>query len=298
MHVANPIYDVAFKYLLEDSKVAKLLLSAIIGEDILELEFSAQEHIVEVNPLIKEKTPLTVCRIDFSAKIKTDTGFKTVIIELQKAKLQSDIMRFRRYLGLQYQNPGNSYDDKQEKARQIYCIYFLDYGMDLPPSPVLRVNYKLWDAYTGDEYPASGEFVSGLHHLSWIVQIQHLKERRRNEMEKILSIFDQSSITDSKYVLDVDEDLFPDEYRQIIRRLRKAMEDPQKRREMELEDDVIKELQDKERQIEAKDKALEAKDKALEAKDKALEEKDKALEEKDQIIAELEKKIVEMGLKN
>ena len=291
MHVANPIYDVAFKYLLEDSKVAKLILSAIIGEDILELEFSAQEHIVEVNPLIKEKTPLTVCRIDFSAKIKTDTGFKTVIIELQKAKLQSDIMRFRRYLGLQYQNPGNSYDDKQEKARQIYCIYFLDYGMDLPPSPVLRVNYKLWDAYTGDEYPASGEFVSGLHHLSWIVQIQHLKERRRNEMEKILSIFDQSSITDSKYVLDVDEDLFPDEYRQIIRRLRKAMEDPQKRREMELEDDVIKELQDKERQIEAKDKALEA-------KDKALEEKDKALEEKDQIIAELEKKIVEMGLKN
>ena len=37
MHVANPIYDVAFKYLLEDSKVAKLLLSAIIGEEILEL---------------------------------------------------------------------------------------------------------------------------------------------------------------------------------------------------------------------------------------------------------------------
>ena len=96
MHVANPIYDVTFKYLLEDSKVAKLLLSAIIGEDIQELEFSAQERTVEVTPLIKEKTPLTVCRIDFSAKIKTETGFKTVIIELQKAKLQSDIMRFRR----------------------------------------------------------------------------------------------------------------------------------------------------------------------------------------------------------
>jgi len=276
MHVANPIYDVAFKYLLEDSKVAKLLLSAIIGEDIQELEFSAQERTVEVAPLIKEKTPLTVCRIDFSAKIKTETGFKTVIIELQKAKLQSDIMRFRRYLGLQYQNPSNSYDDKQEKARQIYCVYFLDYGMDLPPSPVLRVNYKVWDAYTGDEYPASGEFVSGLHHLSWIVQIHHLKERRRNALEKILSIFDQSNVTDIKYILDVDEDLFPDEYRQIIRRLRKAMEDPQKRREMELEDDVVKELQDKERQIEAKTKALE---------------------EKDQIIAKLEKENAELKLK-
>jgi len=31
MHIANPIYDVAFKYMLEDHKVAKLFLSAIIG---------------------------------------------------------------------------------------------------------------------------------------------------------------------------------------------------------------------------------------------------------------------------
>ena len=284
MHIANPIYDVVFKYMLEDNKVAKLFLSAIIGETIVELDFCAQERTVEIQQRTEEKSPLTVCRFDFSAKIKTETGFKTIIIELQKAKFQSDLMRFRRYLGIQYQNPDHTHDEKQEKARQIYCIYFLYYGMDLPPRPVLKVNYAVEDAYTGDEFPASGEFVSGLHHRSWIVQIRELKQHRRNELEKILSIFDQSNVTDLRYILDVDDEAFPEEYRQIIRRLRKAMEDPKKRREMELEDDIIKELQDKERQIEEKDKALE--------------EKDKALEEKDNTIAKLEKAIAELKSKN
>jgi len=290
MHIANPIYDVVFKYMLEDNKVAKLFLSAIIGENIAELDFSAQERTMEIQRRDKESPPLTVCRFDFSAKIKTEAGFKTVTIELQKAKLQSDLMRFRRYLGLHYQSTNNTSDEKQEKARQIYCIYFLDYGMDLPPRPVLKVNYKVEDAYTGDEFPASGEFVSGLHHHSWIVQIRELKQRRRNDLEKILSIFDQSSVTDLRYILDVDDEAFPEEYQQIIRRLRKAMEDPKKRREMELEDDIIKELKERERLIEEKERQIEE-------KNKALEEKDKTISDSAKTIAELEKEIAELKLK-
>jgi hypothetical protein len=281
--------------MLEDNKVAKLLLSAIIGENIAELEFSAQERTVEIQRS-DEKSPLTVCRFDFSAKIKTEAGFKTVIIELQKAKLQSDLMRFRRYLGIQYQNPNNTYDEKQEKARQIYCIFFLDYGMDLPPRPVLNVDYRVWDAYTGDEFPARGEFVSGLHHRSWIVQIRELKQHRRNITEQILSVFDQSNITELRYILDVDEDAFPEEYRQIIRRLRKAMEDPKKRREMELEDDIIKELLDKERQIDENAKIIADKDQTIADKDQTIADKDQTIADKDQTIAELEKEIAELKL--
>ena len=292
MHIANPIYDVAFKYMLEDHKVAKLFLSATIGEKITELDFSAQERIVELPPYIADRVPLTVSRLDFSAKIETDTGFKTVVIELQKAKYMTDLMRFRRYLGLHYQNPDNSYDAQQVKAREIYCIYFLNYGMDLPARPVLKVNYTVQDAYTGDEFPADGEFVSGLHHRSWIVQINQLKERRRNDLEKILSVFDQSNVTDgTKHILDVDEDTFPEEYRQIIRRLRKAMEDPQKRREMELEDDIIKELQDKERQIEEKDKTIVD-------MGKTIADNAKTIANKDQAIAELKKELIELKIKN
>lgn len=286
MHIANPIYDVVFKYMLEDNKVAKLFLSAIIGEEIIELEFSAQERTVEARwpekekEKQKEKAPLTVCRVDFSARIKTDTGFKTVIIELQKAKFLADLMRFRRYLGLHYQSENNT-SDEQQRARQIYCIYFLAYGMDLPPRPVLKVNYTVQDVYTGDEFPASGEFVSGLHHRSWIVQINQLKKKRRTDLEKLLAIFDQSNLTGLRHILDVDDEHFPEAYREIMRRLRKAMEDPQKRREMELEDDIIRELQDKERQI-----AEGA---------KTINEMEQTIADKDKTIAELKKIIADMN---
>ena len=36
--IANPIYDVVFKFMMEDEKVAKLLLSALLKKDIIELQ--------------------------------------------------------------------------------------------------------------------------------------------------------------------------------------------------------------------------------------------------------------------
>jgi membrane-associated HD superfamily phosphohydrolase len=301
MHIANPIYDVVFKYLLEDNKVAKLFLSAIIGEQITELEFSAQEQTVEVQPS-RENVPITVIRFDFSAKIKTPEGFKTIGIELQKAKFLSDLMRFRRYLGLRYQNSANTYLEVvahktkkkkvkqeepkiEEKPRQIYCIYFLAYGMDLPACPVLKVDYRVEDAYSGEEFPSSGEFVAGLHHRSWIVQINELKERRRNNLEKLLAVFDQSAQI-NKYILDVDDESIPEAYREIIRRLRKAMEDPVKRREMELEDDIVNEFKDKERQIEKAKKTITEQSNTIVEKDNTIAEQSNTIAEKDNTIAE------------
>ena len=302
MHIANPIYDVVFKYLLEDNKVAKLLLSAIIGETITELEFSAQEQTVEIQQDTQNRPPLTVCHFDFSAKIKTETGLKTTSIELQKAQLQSDLLRFRRYLGVQYQSSGNTYlvpvkkkknqkKEFQEKPREIYCIYFLSYGMDLPKRPVLKVNYKIEDAYNGEEFPASGEFVSGLHHRSWIVQINELKKHRRNMLEKILAVFDQSAMTDHRHILDVDDESFPETYREIIRRLRKVMEDPKKRREMELEDDIINELKNMERKVEEVKK--EAKKQVADAEKEAEKKVADAEKEAEKKVANAEKKVAD-----
>ncbi len=102
MHIANPIYDVVFKYLMEDSKIAKLILSTIIEEEVLNLEFKPQEYTT-----LLEQPPLTVYRLDFSATIKTPEGSKNVLIEIQKAKYSSDIVRFRRYLGEHYKNREN-----------------------------------------------------------------------------------------------------------------------------------------------------------------------------------------------
>jgi hypothetical protein len=116
----------------------------------VELDFASQEHTVYIPAKKKSGRKkeegtginLTVCRFDFSARISVpEGGHKTVLIELQKAKLASDIMRFRRYLGQHYRNPENTYgSEENRKARQIYCIFLLRYDIGFPRSPVIRVD--------------------------------------------------------------------------------------------------------------------------------------------------------------
>ena len=106
MQIANPIYDAVFKYLMEDKKIAKLFLSTIIEEEIVTIDFLPKEQ-----TLFMEKGSLTVQKMDFSAKIKTENGEKQVISEVPKAKFSTDIIRFRKYLGEQY--------SRKEKHKKI-----------------------------------------------------------------------------------------------------------------------------------------------------------------------------------
>ena len=46
MLIANPIYDVVFKYLLDDAEIARGLLSAILGVEIVSLDVKPQETLV------------------------------------------------------------------------------------------------------------------------------------------------------------------------------------------------------------------------------------------------------------
>ena len=42
--IPNPLYDVVFRYLMDNPQVAKLVLTAILGERVSELEFQATEQ--------------------------------------------------------------------------------------------------------------------------------------------------------------------------------------------------------------------------------------------------------------
>jgi hypothetical protein len=307
MHIANPIYDTVFKFMMEDNRVAKAFLSAIIQEEVVELDFASQERTVRASSKKESKREtehpdinLTVCRFDFSAWIATsDGGFKTVLIELQKAKFASDIMRFRRYLGLHYQNPDNTCGSEGDrKARQIYCIFLLGHDIGIAGSPVIRVDSTARDVTTDEALNASNEFIRSLHHRSWIVQMEYLKYRRRTDLEKLLSIFDQENRTKNHHILNVDEDDFPEDYSFVIRRLRMACESERIQIEMEMEDDYFEEFRVKEREIARKEKVIEEQGKALEEKDRALEEQGKALEEKNRAIEELKKQLSEIRKRN
>jgi len=291
MEIANPIYDVVFKYMMEDNTVAKLLISTIIGEEIVSLDPKPQEHTRE-NEKIKGEIPnLTVYRLDFSAKIKTTSGeYKVIVIEMQKAELPTDIMRFRRYLGEQYIDSDNRIADNEEiDAMQIYAIYFLGKELGIYDTPVLSVSPEVKDVSTGKIVGDKNKFIEGLHHKSWIVQISCLKARRRNELEQLLSIFDQSNRTSDIHILNVREEDFPEKYRPIIRRLKGAASDSKVKKQMKEDDEILKYLRDVAR-IEA-NKLLKEKEKTIEEKDKKLEENKKELEEKDKLLESLQKEI-------
>jgi hypothetical protein len=284
--------------MMSDSKVAKTFLSAIIGEKIVKLDFTSTEYTlktgIEKRQIDRTLEQLVVCRFDFAAKIKTENGeYKTVIIELQKAKFATDIMRFRKYLGTMYQNAENTSDRHRVKARQIYCIYLLNYEIDLSDCPIIKVDYVVSDLTTGEELNKKNKFIESLNHKSWIVQVRQLKEKRRNELENLLSIFDQDNITDDRHILNIDESQFSKEYQHIIRKLREAYESKQVRNEMQMEDDYINELLMKDEELQLKDEIIAENEKTISEKDKTIEEQEKTIEEKEKTIAEKDKTIEE-----
>jgi hypothetical protein len=305
MQIANPVYDVVFKYLMHDNTIAKKIISLIIGEEIETLDFQPTEYSDDVDK--GNRGSLTVYRLDFAATIRLpDKSCKRIIIEIQKAKFPADIMRFRNYLGKQYANKNNVYEkDNRQKACPILSIYFLGHRLENVHVPVTRVQRKYYDNATGEELAIQEDFIESLTHNSFVIQIPELRKKRRNLLEQVLSVFEQPVSEKTPHFLDFSESDYPPEYREVIRRLIKAAAEPRVRQTMDVEDEIIEELGNLERLIAIRDKTIEEKEKALEEKEKVLEdnarvlednartieEKAKALEDKDKLILELKRQL-------
>ena len=298
--IANPIYDVCFKYLMEDTVVAKHLLSALLKKEVLEISLLNRELPSERDVYIK------MFRIDFSARIKSsDGGVQQVIIELQKSWVEAEILRFRRYLGSQYSKAENVIDsDKASEAIgvPIVSIYILGHNLVEVKYPVIYVKRSYLDY---DENPISGKdnFIESLTHDSIVVQIPSLPMKTQNRLDKLLRFFDQRNITsnDAHYLsFDIDdEDLKSDDaIKAIEHRLSMAAKSPEIREIMEMEDEIMIGINKRDAKIVEKEKELVQKIAELEHKEKVIEEKDQVIEEKDQMISSAIKVLSDMGLTN
>ena len=115
--IANPIYDAVFKYLMEDNRVAKTVLSALLQREVVEVEMRKHEYTNGT------RDKISMFRIDFGAKVRQDDGsLKLVLIELQKTWLETETLRFRQYLGTQYANPDNILKDDNPNGYGIPMI--------------------------------------------------------------------------------------------------------------------------------------------------------------------------------
>ena len=263
LYLANPIYDAVFKYLMEDERIARTLISALLKKKVVHLEQRPHEYVNTT------RNNISMFRIDFGATIREDDGHEhLVLIELQKTWLETETLRFRQYLGAQYNRKENIVGKgKATHALPMVAVYILGHLVDGFHVPVVYVNHKTYD-YDGNllETNAPSPFVDSLTHNSIIVQIPLLHGQVNNRLEQILSIFDQTNVTgNSKQTIEFDDDEYAGdaEMEYIVKRLLSAASNPEVRQEMNVEDEFFKANEDRDTAIMARDKTIDEQGKAL-----------------------------------
>ena len=286
MIIANPIYDVVFKYLLEDIGIARELLSTILGEEVVSLDVKPQETTTE-----NTSASVSILRFDFKAVLKTQTGeHKKALIELQKAKQVFDVMRFRRYLGDNYRKEDVIFENggtSKKVPLPIVTIYFLGFPLDNIKNAVVKINREYRDVITQEILEVKEDFVELLTHDSYLIQLKLLAGKSRTKLEKVLQIFSPEFKTEDNHQVNFKGDLNEPLVQKIVARLERAIASEEIREKMDVEDEIDRIFErelaklalEKDKIIAAKDQELEAKDQELEAERQKAEELQRELEE-------------------
>lgn len=257
IYIANPIYDIVFKYLMEDERVVKILLTALLKKPVVEVEMRKHEY------TNVQRDKISMFRIDFAAKVREEDGsIRLVLIELQKTWLETETLRFRQYLGAQYANPDNMLKEDERKSRGIpmVAVYLLGHRVGDIEEPVLYVKHQSFD-YEGNVVTQGlpDPFVDSLTHNSILVQIPRLHGHVNNRLEELLSVFDQTRKNkDNRQVMDINEADYVDdaEMMLIINRLVAAAADPNIRQAMNDEEIYLRPIEDRDTAIMLRDKQL------------------------------------------
>ena len=295
MLIANPIYDIVFKYLMEDLDIAKDILSLILNTEIVSLSVQPQETTSEVK--ISDKPPINIYRLDFVAVFKeADGSTKKALIELQKTKRSTNVTRFRKYLGENYKKEDKTIVNGVEIAEplELITIYLLGFELDDVPVAVMKVKNCFVDAVTGNTLPnePKDKFIRLLNHESYTIQIPKLQPNLKSRLEQTLNVFNQKYQTSDVHTLNYDEDTNDPLIAKIVSRLMRAIADETLKRQMDFEDEIETELKmldvrfdDVVRESKNKDNLLIAKDKELLNKDNELKNKDSELKNKDNLLS-------------
>ena len=275
MIIANPIYDVVFKRLMENDKVAKFFIGTLLDQSIESIQVKPQEF-----TYVDELAGLAVFRMDFIATVKTQSGeLKKVLIEIQKARNQIDLMRFRNYLAEQYKKEDVVNDEKV--ILPITTIYILGFKLPEIETPCLKVERNYKDLVLNQQIKSKSDFVEKLTHDSYIVQVNRITDRYQTRLDKLLSVFEQSNFVDDKKIIkQFNHPTDLNEIEEATNILHYSGTDPEEKKKIETEQEAWRTVN---AMFENEKKEFL----------KILTEKDQALTEKDKLIEELMKKLAE-----
>jgi len=234
MRIANPLYDHAFKYLMSNNRLAKKVLSVILDKEVLELELSQQEMVVE-----DDVRMFTLYRLDFKAKIRDQDGrVETVLIELQKSKLPTNMLRFRSYLGMAYSQKPTvpAVVGADDEVYPIISIYIMGYNIVDIPVMAIKVDRRIVDVSLQQEVDIQSDFIDMLTHTCHILQVRRLPEQRRTRIERFLSLFNQAWVKEENYILDLED--VPEEFKDLAEYLARPLLNTEMRLQLQAEQEV------------------------------------------------------------
>ena len=297
IHVANPIYDSVFKYIMEDERIAKTMLSALLKKEVVKVTVRPHEYSNTT------RDTLSMFRIDFAATVREGDVIKdrVVLIELQKTWLNTETLRFRQYLGAQYSNKNNIREANDKGfAYPMVAVYLLGHRVGNIKEPIVYVNHDVFD-YNGNIVADGNEepFVESLTHNSIIVQIPLLHGNVNNRLEKVLSVFDQTLVEgDTQQVLKIDEDKYADDNDMlyVLHKLTAAAANSEMRQDMNVEDEYYQAIEDRDTAIMQRDKILKEQSEQLSQKDEQLLQKDEQLSQKDKQLRNMAKALFANGM--
>ena len=294
IHVANPIYDSVFKYIMEDERIAKTILSALLKKEVVHVTVRPHEYSNTT------RDTLSMFRIDFAATVREKEGNeikdRIVLIELQKTWLNTETLRFRQYLGAQYNNKNNIREaDEKGFAYPMVAVYLLGHKVGNIKEPIVYVNHDVFD-YNGNVVAEGNAepFVESLTHNSIIVQIPRLQGNVNNRLEKILSVFDQTNVDgDTQQVLKIDEDKYADDndMMYVLHKLTAAAANSEMRQDMNVEDEFYKAIEDR-------DTAIMQRDKILKEQSEQLSQQSEQISQQSEQLKNMAKALSASGLSN
>lgn len=321
--IPNPIYDVVFRYLMEDLESATIILSTLINEKIIKLEFEPLTHAekrLEESSIKDTKTEneIRLFHLDFAATIELPDGTEELImIELQKASEPDDIFRFKRYISQNFQkkqqkeiiDPKTQAVEKINKPIRLIPIFILNFRIENEINDLLiRTNRIKSGVFKNQKLKKHNEFIDNLTYDLWVIQLPNLpaiEESRAYENEEwkqklftLLKLFDQKSrVRDNNHRLRLVRKMFPDFLDRVILRLQTADSANQGLEEqMYAEDEYLKALIRRDNRISRMEQKIDEQSQALVEKDKVLNEKDKVLNEQNQALVEKDKAMDQLKL--
>ncbi|MDR0699788.1 MAG: hypothetical protein LBG28_11320 [Tannerella sp.] len=325
--IANPIYDTVFKRLMENRRIAKFFISAILEQPIEDLQVLPQEFSYKLDETKvpdrdrdngKEKDGekdnaqyfYAFFRLDFMATIRDSKGnLRKILIELQKSWETLDVIRFRKYLGEQYKRV--DIIDGKETVLPITTIYILGNNLAEIDCPCIKVGRTYTDMLNKKPINTKSKFIENLTHNSYVIQAGRITDvRYTTNLDKLLSIFEQryfikeDSVARKEYPYQPDDE----DMTLITDLLYEIGADPKEQKQIEDEEEALRiinnvkdplkrSLEEKEKTIEEQAKSLEEQAKTIEEQAKSLEESKKKLEEQAKSLEESKKKLEEQAKK-